>query len=260
MPRSFDTPARSPRRSSCAGRTGGTSRGHVRGAEPGRPAGRARRGSPAGPKLFVLDMFPYPSGTGLHVGHPLGYIGTDVYSPLQADDRLQRAVHDGLRRVRPAGRAVRGADRPAPGDHHRTPTSPTIAASCAASASATTRAAASAPPTPATTAGRSGSSCRSSTRGTTPTPTGGARPIDELIARVRVRAARATDDGRAWADLSPAERDADHRRVIAWRTSATRRSTGAPAWARWWPTKRSPPTVAATAATSRCSSATCASG
>src|SRR3954447_20549825 len=32
------------------------------------------------PKLFVLDMFPYPSGAGLHVGHPLGYIGTDVYS------------------------------------------------------------------------------------------------------------------------------------------------------------------------------------
>jgi len=32
------------------------------------------------PKLFVLDMFPYPSAAGLHVGHPLGYIGTDVYS------------------------------------------------------------------------------------------------------------------------------------------------------------------------------------
>ena len=31
-------------------------------------------------KLFVLDMFPYPSGKGLHVGHPLGYIGTDVYA------------------------------------------------------------------------------------------------------------------------------------------------------------------------------------
>lgn len=31
-------------------------------------------------KLFVLDMFPYPSGEGLHVGHPLGYIATDVYS------------------------------------------------------------------------------------------------------------------------------------------------------------------------------------
>src|SRR5436189_1160992 len=32
------------------------------------------------PKLYVLDMFPYPSGEGLHVGHPLGYIGTDVYA------------------------------------------------------------------------------------------------------------------------------------------------------------------------------------
>ncbi len=31
------------------------------------------------PKAYVLDMFPYPSGAGLHVGHPLGYIGTDVY-------------------------------------------------------------------------------------------------------------------------------------------------------------------------------------
>ena len=35
--------------------------------------------SSAGPKLFVMDMFPYPSGSGLHVGHPLGYIATDVY-------------------------------------------------------------------------------------------------------------------------------------------------------------------------------------
>jgi leucyl-tRNA synthetase len=32
------------------------------------------------PKCFVLDMFPYPSGDGLHVGHPRGYIATDVYS------------------------------------------------------------------------------------------------------------------------------------------------------------------------------------
>jgi leucyl-tRNA synthetase len=41
-------------------------------ADPEGAAGRE--------KLFVLDMFPYPSGTGLHVGHPLGFIGTDVYS------------------------------------------------------------------------------------------------------------------------------------------------------------------------------------
>lgn len=32
------------------------------------------------PKCYVLDMFPYPSGAGLHVGHPLGYIASDVYS------------------------------------------------------------------------------------------------------------------------------------------------------------------------------------
>ncbi|MBC7451864.1 MAG: class I tRNA ligase family protein, partial [Cytophagales bacterium] len=30
------------------------------------------------PKYYVLDMFPYPSGSGLHVGHPLGYIGSDI--------------------------------------------------------------------------------------------------------------------------------------------------------------------------------------
>ena len=42
-------------------------------AEPEKVAGR-------GKKLVVLDMFPYPSGAGLHVGHPLGYIGTDVYA------------------------------------------------------------------------------------------------------------------------------------------------------------------------------------
>ncbi len=40
-------------------------------AEPTKIAGRH--------KLFILDMFPYPSGAGLHVGHPLGYIGTDVF-------------------------------------------------------------------------------------------------------------------------------------------------------------------------------------
>jgi leucyl-tRNA synthetase len=40
-------------------------------AEPGHPAaGR--------PKFFIMDMFPYPSGAGLHVGHPLGYIATDT--------------------------------------------------------------------------------------------------------------------------------------------------------------------------------------
>ncbi|MBT7900116.1 MAG: class I tRNA ligase family protein, partial [Candidatus Marinimicrobia bacterium] len=37
-------------------------------------------------KLYILDMFPYPSGAGLHVGHPLGYTATDIYSRFK---RLQ---------------------------------------------------------------------------------------------------------------------------------------------------------------------------
>jgi leucyl-tRNA synthetase len=36
-----------------------------------------------GEKMYVLDMFPYPSGDGLHVGHPRGYIATDVYSRMK---------------------------------------------------------------------------------------------------------------------------------------------------------------------------------
>ncbi|PHI18940.1 leucine--tRNA ligase [Lewinellaceae bacterium SD302] len=35
---------------------------------------------PSKPKCYVLDMFPYPSGSGLHVGHPLGYIASDIYA------------------------------------------------------------------------------------------------------------------------------------------------------------------------------------
>ena len=44
-------------------------------ADPERVGGRD--------KLYILDMFPYPSGAGLHVGHPLGYIATDVYGRFQ---------------------------------------------------------------------------------------------------------------------------------------------------------------------------------
>ena len=48
--------------------------------ETPNPSGRLASGRGLdGPKLFIMDMFPYPSGSGLHVGHPLGYIATDVY-------------------------------------------------------------------------------------------------------------------------------------------------------------------------------------
>src|SRR5512133_3073994 len=35
------------------------------------------------PKYYILDMFPYPSGEGLHVGHPKGYIATDIVSRMK---------------------------------------------------------------------------------------------------------------------------------------------------------------------------------
>ena len=47
------------------------------------------------PKYYVLDMFPYPSGAGLHVGHPLGYIASDIYS------RYKR--HKGFNVLHPQG-------------------------------------------------------------------------------------------------------------------------------------------------------------
>ncbi|MBB5791994.1 leucine--tRNA ligase [Jiangella mangrovi] len=48
-------------------------------------------------KFFVMDMFPYPSGKGLHVGHPLGYIATDVYGRyrrMQGDNVLHALAYD----------------------------------------------------------------------------------------------------------------------------------------------------------------------
>ena len=47
------------------------------------------------PKYYVLDMFPYPSGAGLHVGHPLGYIASDIYA------RFKR--HQGYNVLHPVG-------------------------------------------------------------------------------------------------------------------------------------------------------------
>ena len=66
------------------------------------------------PKAYILDMFPYPSGAGLHVGHPEGYTATDIVSPLSAHAGVQRAAPDGVGRVRPAGRAVRDQEQHPP--------------------------------------------------------------------------------------------------------------------------------------------------
>ena len=149
--------------------------GTLRDPEPGRPTGRPGQDRRSAEEAVRARHVPVPvrhraarrPSAGLHRHRHV--------HPLQADDRPQRAVHDGLRRLRPAGRAVRRADRAAPGDHHRRQRRQLPPAA--------------APPRPQprppaqhqhhrprrTTAGRSGSSCRSSTRGTTPRPTGPAR-------------------------------------------------------------------------------------
>ena len=96
-------------------------------------------------------------------------------SPVPAHERAQRAARHGVRRVRAAGRAVRGPDRPAPARHHRGQHRQHAPPAAGAGARPRLRAAASPPPTSPTTGGRSGSSCRSSTPGTTPRPTGPGR-------------------------------------------------------------------------------------
>ncbi len=125
-------------------------------------------------------MFPYPRRR-LHVGHPLGYIATDVYA------RYQRMTgHNVLHTMGfdafglPAEQyAVKTGQHPrvtteAQHRQHAPPAAP-------AGPGPRHPARASRPPTPRTTAGPSGSSCRSSTAGTTSGPDR-ARPIDDLVA------------------------------------------------------------------------------
>lgn len=176
-------------------------------ATPTRPAVDDGRTS------FVMDMFPYPSGAGLHVGHPLGYIATDVHS------RYLRM--SGRRVLHTLGYDAFGlpAEQYAvqTGTHPRTSTLANIATMRAQlrrlglghdpHRSVSTIDPAYYrwtqwiflqvfdswydPEAPA----RSG------------TGRGRARPVSELVASF-ADGSRATPDGRSWADLSPAERDA----------------------------------------------------
>ena len=175
-------------------------------ADPGKLAA-------AGDKLFILDMFPYPSDYGLHVGHPLGFIGTDVYARYQRMAGRNVLYTDGLRRLRTARRAVRRADRPAPGRHdgRQRRQLPQTAAPAGDE------------PRLATLGGDDRSPLlqvdpmdlrphlRLVVRPRTPRrPTavsGRARPIAELVAEYEA-GSRPTPDGRAWSSLSDAERAA----------------------------------------------------
>ena len=159
-------------------------------------------------------MFPYPSGAGLHVGHPLGYIGTDVYA------RFKRMTGHNVLHAMGYDAFGLPAEQYAlqTGQHPRVTTDQNIATMRRQLRRARARARSPPgrrrPPTSSTTAGRSGSSCRSSTPGTTRTQDK-ARPIDELDRRVRGRHARAAPDGRPWAELD--ELDAQERVVDSYR-------------------------------------------
>ena len=158
-------------------------------------------------------MFPYPSGAGLHVGHPLGYIGTDVfgrYRRMKGFNVLHALGYDafGL-----PGRAVRHRDRHPPPGPHRGERRQLSAASCAGWA------------WPTTPAGRCPRRTSRYYRWTQwiflqifeswyDARPDRARPIEELRAELESRRTRATPDGRPWAELSPVEQRGvidDHR-------------------------------------------------
>ena len=72
---------------------------------------------PSKEKFYVLDMFPYPSGAGLHVGHPLGYIASDVYAQYKRHQGFN-VLPNGVRQ--PASRrTVRHPDRTTSGCNDR---------------------------------------------------------------------------------------------------------------------------------------------
>ena len=117
------------------------------------------------PKFYILDMFPYPSGAGLHVGHPEGYTATDILA------RYKRA--QGLHVLHPMGWDAFGlpAEQYAikTGQHPRQTTEANIATFKrqiqSRSASATTGRASSPRPTRIISSGRNGFSSSSTTRG-----------------------------------------------------------------------------------------------
>jgi leucyl-tRNA synthetase len=243
-------------------------RGTYFAANPSGPLtdGSGAHATTQGRSFFVMDMFPYPSGAGLHVGHPLGYIATDVvgrFRRMQGDNVLHALGYDafGL----PAEQyAVQT------GQHPRI----TTEANIVTMRRQLRRLGLGHDPRRTFATTDSGyvrwtqwiflQIFNSWYDPDATRPDGGvgrARPIDELVAAYASGRKDLPEDApaRTWDAL-----DEVARRRVSMRsgspTSRTRRSTGARVWGPCWPTRRSPPTDGASAGTIPSTSARCGSG
>ena len=212
------------------------------------------------PKFMIMDMFPYPSGSGLHVGHPLGYIATDVYARY-----LRMTGHNVLH---PFGFDAFGlpAEQYAidTGQHPRATTERNIAAMRRQLRRLGL-----------------GHDLRREFATTDPSyykwtqwiflqifnswfdHEAGRGPVEELVAEFesgsRAPVSEANPGDRPWAELGLSAAGGSLTATGS-PTSPRSSSTGVPALAQRSPTKRSPWMGAATSATTRCTGGRCASG
>ena len=257
------TAAHGRRTSRSPGRTAGRRR--ARSTRPTRPArGPSPSGSQSlGEKLVVLDMFPYPSRRGPARRPPARLHRDRRLQPLPPDARQERPARPRLRRLRPAGGAVRRPDRPAPSEDHRgehdqheAPAAPPRAGLRQPAHLRDDRRRL-LPLDPVDLPADLGRLVRRRRAcATTAAGAGPARSASSSRSSSRADARRSTDDGRGWAELTATERATACSRTSASPTSPRRRSTGAPAWARCSPTRRSPTRAAPSAATTPSSAAT----
>ena len=203
-------------------------------------------------KLYVLDMFPYPSGAGLHVGHPLGYIGTDVYARFKrmtGHNVLHAMGYDAFGlpaeqyAVRPA--APPGHDR-REHRHHAPPAARLGLGHDPRRSVATTDVAL----LPLDAVDLPAALQRLVRRPARP------GPPDRRADRASSSPASAPtpDDTRVGRSSTAGSSESSSTRTGS-RTSRRRSSTGAPRWAPCSPTRRSRPTAAASAATTPSTSA-----
>ena len=200
---------------------------------------------PLAAQILCAGHVPLSVGSGPARRAPAGLHRLGHLLALQAAQGLQRPAPDGIRRLRPAGRAVRHPDGPAPGRRRPSRTSPATASSWTRSVSRSTGTARCARATPATTSGRSGRSSKCSPIGTTVRSSrrapsrSSSRRSRRAAPRASMRPARPKcasrpPNGRPRANPKRSR----FSRTTGWRSAPTRWSTGVRSWGPCWPTTR----------------------